>query len=112
MTLKAFSICSRLIPRACASLSDCALDIDVNGLVSEREKEDIHEICPLDLLLEGFHLAPQIRREHFKYPSVGVLVCQRPGGTEHGDERVAWGTYQSKSKTMSCFCTDGSMSCG
>ena len=90
------------------TMSNISIVVDINCDIVVG----IHQICPLHFILESLHFAPQIRREHLEDPSVCVLICQRPAASEHKTSKDAtFEAYQSKSKTMSCFSTDGSMSC-
>lgn len=40
----------------------------------------LHEISPLDFVFQAFHFPTEIGSQNLEYPSVRVLVGQRPEG--------------------------------
>lgn len=102
MDRRASSICSLVPPCSNNSCKHIALGLSGHRL-SAGVKSSSHKVSPLDVLLRVLHLPAELGCEHFKHPSIRVLIGQRPkrGMSENEPNYIARRPDQSKSKTIS-----------
>lgn len=72
-------ICSLVIPRACASRKDWALD-DKRSTKLQNLYSFLHKVIPFKIFLgfELLHFSTEIRSKNFQNPSVSILIYHWP----------------------------------